>query len=93
MTTQEILGQNWTKTLKLQQLMRPKEREIGRAKAEITQAEAIKVLLSNNVKVLCVCGGLVALTVGIAPKLNRITAVDFSTSAAITQNTCYAQYF
>ena len=42
---------------------------------------------------ICVCGGLVALTVGIAQKLNRITAVDFSTSAAITQNTCYAQCF
>ena len=38
-----------------------------------------------NVQVLCVCGGLVALTVSIAPKFNRITAVDFSTSAAITQ--------
>jgi len=49
--------------------------------------------LAYNVKVLCVCGGLVALTVSIAPKLNRITAVDFSTSTAITQNTCYAQCF
>ena len=44
-------------------------------------------------KVLCVCGGLLALTVGIALKPNRITAVDFSTSAAIAQNTCYAQCF
>jgi hypothetical protein len=47
--------------------------------------------ISYNVKVLCVCGGLVALTVIIALKPNRITKVDFSTSAAITQNTCYAQ--
>ena len=46
-----------------------------------------------NVKVLCVCGGLVALTFVIAIKLNRITALDFSTSTAITQNTCYAQCF
>ena len=46
--------------------------------------------MTANVKVLCVCGGLVALTIGIAPKLNRITAVEFSTSTAITQNTCYA---
>ena len=46
--------------------------------------------LAHNVKVLCVCGGLVALPVDIALKLNRITAVDFSTSTAITQNTCYA---
>ena len=51
------------------------------------------VALAYNVKVLCVCGGLVALTVNIAPKSNRITAVDFSTSPAITQNTCYAQCF
>jgi len=49
--------------------------------------------IETNVKRLCVCGGLVALTVGIAQKLNRITAVDFSTSAAITQNPCYAQCF
>ena len=49
--------------------------------------------ITPNVKVLCVCGGLVARTVSIALKLNRITAVDFSTSAAITQNTCYAQCF
>ena len=33
--------------------------------------------------------GLVALTVGIALNTNRITAVDLSTSTAITQNTCY----
>ena len=51
------------------------------------------VALAGNGKVLCVCGGLVALTVSIALKPNRITAVDFSTSAAITQNTCYAQCF
>jgi len=49
--------------------------------------------ISYNVKVLCVCGGLVAPTVGTAQKPNRITAVDLSTSAAITQNTCYAQCF
>ncbi len=49
--------------------------------------------ITHNVNVLCVCGGLVALTVGIALNLNRITAVDFSTSPAITQNTCYAQCF
>lgn len=46
--------------------------------------------IGANVKVLCVCGVLVALTVGIALKLNRITSVYFSTSTAITQNTCYA---
>jgi hypothetical protein len=49
--------------------------------------------VAYNGKVLCVCGGLVALTVSIAPKLNRITVVYFSTSTAITQNTCYAQCF
>ena len=49
--------------------------------------------ITYNVPVLCVCGGLVALTVSIALKPNIITAVDFSTSAAITQNTCYAQCF
>ena len=49
--------------------------------------------VTHNVKVLCVCGVLVALTVSIVPKLNRITEVDFSTSTAITQNTCYAQCF
>ena len=50
-------------------------------------------MLAYNVKVLCVCGGLVAPTVGTAQKPNRITAVDLSTSTAITQNTCYAQCF
>lgn len=49
--------------------------------------------MTDNVKVLCVCGVLVALTVGIALKFNRITVVEFSTSTAITQNTCYAQCF
>jgi len=51
------------------------------------------LMMSDNVKVLCVCGGLVAPTVGTAQKPNRITAVDLSTSTAITQNTCYAQCF
>jgi len=49
--------------------------------------------LATNGLQLCVCGGLVALTVGIALKLIQGTVVEFSTKTAITQNCCYAQCF
>ncbi len=49
--------------------------------------------LAGNVFSLCVRAGLEALSCQPAPMPNRSTTLELTTSARMTQNECWQQYF